>query len=57
MPMLFCLLGEIGEIPPADFLAAAQMKAAQRQIESEKKGALQTMTVEKGKVRRRKDGD
>lgn len=54
--MLFCLMQEIGETPPADFLENAKIKAEQLKIEREKQSALQTFKTEKGKVRRR-DGD
>jgi len=57
LPMLFCLMDEICETPPQDFLANAQLKAQMRRAEIEKKGALDTFKREKGKVRRPKDGD
>lgn len=53
MPMLFCLMEQIGETPPQDFLVNAQMKAAAEKVETEKKGALGQFEVTKGKVRRR----
>lgn len=55
--MLMCLLDEIGELPPQDFLANAQMRATQIKLDREKKSALSTFNVTKGKVRRRPDGD
>lgn len=57
MPMIFCLLDQIGETPPHDLLAVGEYKAAQREAERDKQGALSTFSVEKGKVRRKGNGD
>ena len=57
MPMIFCLIDQIGETPPHDFLANAQMKAAQRKAMQDQKSALGQIGVTKGKVRRKKDGN
>lgn len=55
--MLFCLLEEIGETPPQDFLVNAQIKAQMEQARREKLGAVSQFEVSKGKVKRRPDGD
>lgn len=57
MPTLMCLLDQIGEIPPHDFLAIAQLRAGQEAAEREQRNALGGLGVVKGKVRRRTDGD
>lgn len=57
MPMLFCLLDEIGEQPPYDLMANAQAKAMERKEETDAKGSLQSFGAVKGKVRRRPNGD
>jgi hypothetical protein len=57
LPMLFCLMDEIGETPPQDFLANAEIKARIRKSEQEKKSSLQSFEMERGKVRRRNHGD
>lgn len=57
IPMLFCLLEEIGETPPQDFLVNAQIKAQMEQARREKLGAVSQFEVSKGKVKRRPDGD
>lgn len=55
--MIFCLMEEIGESPPQDFLANAQIKAAIQKQEREKMSAVSTFKSEKGKVKRRPDGN
>lgn len=57
LPMVFCLLDEIGELPPSDFFDNAQAKAQREAMNREKKTALGSFSTVKGKVRRRKDGD
>lgn len=55
--MLFCLLEQIGEMPPQDFLANAQVKAARENVRREQLGALAGFGAVKGRVKRREDGN
>jgi len=57
LPMMFCLLEEMKEIPPADFLANAQLQAQVRKAKGEQKQTLGELGAVKGKVRRKKNGD
>ncbi len=57
MPMIVCLLEQIGETPPSDLLDNAQVNAARLNAEREKIGAMQAIGTVKGTVRRRKNGD
>lgn len=57
MPMIHCLMEEIGEMPPQDILSNAQLKAAQQRAEAEKNAALAEFPIERGTVKRRGDGD
>lgn len=57
MPMIHALLEQIGEIPPHDFLANAQIKAQAERIDRERQSALATLPTKKGSVRRRSHGD
>lgn len=55
LPTIFCLLEQIAESPPYDFMASAQAKLAKREAEREKMGALGRFKTSKGKVKRRTD--
>lgn len=57
MPMIVCLLEQIGETPPSDLLDNAEVKAAQLKAERDKLSAIQSLGTVKGKVRRRNDVD
>ena len=57
LPMMFCLLEEMREIPPADFLANAQLQAQVKKAKGEQKQTLGELGAKKGKVRRKNDGD
>ena len=57
LPMIHVLLEQIGETPPHDFLANAQIKAQIESAKREQQSAFATLPVVKGKVRRRSHGD
>ncbi len=56
MPMIHVLLGQIGETPPQDFLANAQLKAQVERAKQEQRSSLAGLPIVKGKVKRRNDG-
>lgn len=47
------LLKQIGETPPQDMLANAQMRAAMEKHKAEQRSTMQGLSVVKGRVRRR----
>lgn len=57
MPMIHVLLEQIGQTPPQDLLANAQLKAQIETAKREQQASIGSMPIVKGKVRRRSDGD